>query len=181
MLNVDNYDDVIDSRDVIAKVEDIESSITDNENDLEEGIAELDRLEEELEKINAQIMDDDGSDDDALLEVKIARDEHETALAQQADEIDELRDDIKDLEEKLKPIKEFAEEGEGYGDWEHGETLIRESYWVEYVQQLAEDIGSVSSDAAWPYNHIDWEAAADELLIDYTTLDFDGETYYMRA
>ena len=39
----------------------------------------------------------------------------------------------------------------------------------------------VNADAAWPANHIDWEAAADALLIDYTEVDFAGETYYIRS
>lgn len=182
MPDIDNYDDIIDSRDVIEQVDDFESEISDKETELEEEIAELDRLEEKLEKINIQITNDDGSDPDALLEVETARDDHETEIAKYADSIDELREDIKDLEEELKPIKEFANDGEGYGDWANGETLIRESYWVDYVKDLVTDIGDLPREL--PYyieSNINWEGVADDLLVDYTTLDFDGETYYMRS
>jgi hypothetical protein len=46
---------------------------------------------------------------------------------------------------------------------------------------LAEDIGAVQSDLHWPNRCIDWEQAADELKMDYTTVDFAGVTYYLRS
>ena len=49
-----------------------------------------------------------------------------------------------------------------------------------YARQLAEDIGAVNPDALWPYNYIDWEAAADDLKQDYASIEFDGVTYWMR-
>jgi len=36
-------------------------------------------------------------------------------------------------------------------------------------------------DQRWPLNHIDWEAAAEELRQDYTTFTCDGMTYLARA
>jgi len=54
------------------------------------------------------------------------------------------------------------------------------AYFQDYAQELAEDIGSINKDAAWPNNHIDWEAAADELLTDYTEVEIGGITYYYR-
>jgi hypothetical protein len=65
------------------------------------------------------------------------------------------------------------------GSW-YPVTLIRESYFREYAEELAEDIGAVVSDAKWPNNHIDWDAAADELLTDYSAVLFDGVEYYYR-
>lgn len=61
------------------------------------------------------------------------------------------------------------------------ETLIHEDDWLDYVRELAEDIGAIDRKATWPLNHIDWAAAAEELKADYMTVDFDGVTYYMRA
>lgn len=90
-----------------------------------------------------------------------------------------MRDGIE--EEELRQLKELAEQCEGYGDWEYGETLIRESYFEEYAQELAEDTGAIDSNAQWPLQHIDWEAAANELKIDYTEVDFDGVSYFIRA
>lgn len=124
---VSNSDDVIDSRDVIARIDELEGMIEDNK---------------------------------------------------EADEKD--REDLSEEEDELKALKAMAEEGEGYGEWNDGETLIRESYWVEYVEELLKDIGDLPKDIPW-YIVIDWEATAENIGQDYTTLDFDGVTYYMRA
>ena len=66
-----------------------------------------------------------------------------------------------------------------HGRWYPG-TLIRESYWKDYAQELADDIGAVNHDAQWPYTCIDWDRAADELRQDYTSVDYDGITYWYR-
>lgn len=63
----------------------------------------------------------------------------------------------------------------------HGESLIRDSYFEEYAEQLADDIGAIDRNAKWPVNCIDWEKAARELQYDYTEVDFDGEAYWIRA
>ena len=65
------------------------------------------------------------------------------------------------------------------GDW-YPVTLIRDSYFKEYAQELADDIGATDRNAAWPLNCIDWEEAASDLQIDYTTVEFDGVTYWYR-
>ena len=83
--------------------------------------------------------------------------------------------------EELDQLQNVAAQASGYApDWEHGEALIRESYFQAYAQQLAEDCGMVNPDAEWPNNHIDWEAAAEQLKVDYAAVDFDGITYYIR-
>ncbi len=95
-------------------------------------------------------------------------------------EIDEEDNDEGDQEE-LDALRALAEEAEGYAeDWNYGVTLIRESYFTEYAQDLAEDIGAIDPNASWPMNHIDWEAAADALKEDYTQVDLDGIAYYVR-
>jgi antirestriction protein len=117
---ISNHDDVIDSRDVIARIDELEDKLQDN------------------------LLDDD-------------------ELA----EIDAL--------------KELAAEASGYAaDWEYGETLIHDSYFEDYTREFAEDCGFVNADASWPNNHIDWEAAARELQYDYTSVEFDGVTYWIR-
>lgn len=85
-------------------------------------------------------------------------------------------------QEELKALEALAEECDGnVSDWEHGETLIRDSYFADYAQELAEDIGAISKDQSWPNNCIDWEQAARELQMDYTSVDFDGVTYWARS
>mgnify|MGYP001610086472 CR=1 FL=1 len=65
---------------------------------------------------------------------------------------------------------------------EDGVQLIRASYFETYAEELAEDIGAIDRklEGQWPYNHIDWKAAAEELMQDYTEIDFDGVTYWYR-
>jgi hypothetical protein len=117
---ISNSDDVIDSRDVIARIEELEDMVHD------ESATEDDQAE-------------------------------------------------------LAILQALAKEGGQYApDWEHGETLIRDSYFIEYAQELADDIGAISRDATWPNNFIDWEAAADALKQDYTSIDFDGVSYWIR-
>ena len=69
----------------------------------------------------------------------------------------------------------------GAEDWEYGEQFIRDDVFTEYAQELAEDCGMVSDDAAWPVRHIDWEAAANELRQDYSVVTLAGTDYLFRA
>lgn len=100
------------------------------------------------------------------------------------DELTDARDSGVDWapedQEELDKLEAFASEAEGYGDWEYGETFIRDDYFEDYARELAEDCGMVDPNAGWPNNHIDWEAAADELKADYNSYEFDGETYWAR-
>lgn len=84
-------------------------------------------------------------------------------------------------EDDQKAFEALAKEAEGSPDWEHGETLIRDSYFEDYARELAEDTGMVKGDEDWPLRHIDWEAAADELKNDYFSVDFDGVEYWIRS
>jgi hypothetical protein len=85
-----------------------------------------------------------------------------------------------DLAEELKALRELESQAEGYSDWRYGATLIHHSYFLEYAQEFAEDIGAVKEGAEWPNNFIDWDRAADELKMDFTEVDFDGAAYWIR-
>jgi hypothetical protein len=83
--------------------------------------------------------------------------------------------------EELAMLLALQDEAAGYApDWEYGATLIRDSYFKEYAQELADDIGAIPNDAAWPLTCIDWDQAARELQQDYTSVEFDGVTYWVR-
>ncbi len=128
MTSLSNSQDVIDSRDVIARIAELEDMIEDDH-------------------------DDNGGDD--------GLDEDDRA--------------------ELDALQSLADEATGYGDWSHGETLIRHSYFIEYAQELAHDIGAIDLDVSWPACHIDWDDAAKALQMDYMSVDFDGVEYWMRA
>lgn len=59
---------------------------------------------------------------------------------------------------------------------------IEEAYQGEYrcntdfAEQMAEDLGLTSEKQEWPFNHIDWEAAAKDLMMDYS----EHNGYYFR-
>lgn len=127
---ISNFDDVIDSRDVIARIEELES----------------------------KLLNEDG-------------------------EIDTANEDenYRDACGELAALQALADEASGYAaDWRHGEALIRDSYFKDYAMDLAEDIGAINRDATWPNTCIDWDQVARELQMDYTAVDFDGVTYWIR-
>ena len=110
-------------------------------------------------------------------------------IIKQFEELEELQENGEYLESpdcELSDLKKLLSELEGTGgdeEW-RGEwypvTLIRDSYFKEYAQELAEDIGAVDANATWPNNCIDWEYAAKELRYDYTGVDVNGVTYWTR-
>lgn len=134
--SIDNTADVIDSREVIERIEELRSSWAEAT----------------------------GSDPDDYV---LSGDDYKAGLGD--DEADEL-----------VALLELADQGKNFEDWEHGETLIRDSYFEDYARELAEDIGAIPSDVGWPAYCIDWERAARELQTDYSDVDFDGVTYWAR-
>lgn len=91
-------------------------------------------------------------------------------------EIEEFQEELK----ALADLKTQCVDSFGQSSWEFGAQFIRESYFEDYAQELAEDIGAINSEASWPNSCIDWEQAARELSMGYTSLDFDGVEYLAR-
>lgn len=93
------------------------------------------------------------------------------------DAADALDDDEAD---ELKALEALASEAEDYAaDWAFGATLIRDSYFTDYAEELVKDIGDLP-DKISSYIVIDWEATAGNLKADYTSVDFDGVAYWVR-
>lgn len=161
MTDIDNRADILDSRDIESRIDDLEGERGDLEN-------ALDEAEEALQDyING---DEDNAQEEGALADAISTARNALTAWDASDEADELR-----------ALKAFRDELEPYcPDWHHGETLIRDSYFKEYAQELADDIGATKSDAGWPNNCIDWDKAARELRMDYTSGEFDGVTYWAR-
>lgn len=101
---------------------------------------------------------------------------------EERDEDEDKSDPLdEDEAEELKALKKLADQCERYGDWEHGETLIRDDHFEVYAQQYAEDADLIPKGAGWPARCIDWKQAAEELQVDYMSVDFAGVTYWMRS
>lgn len=137
---ISNTDDVIDSRDVIARIEELETEQAELVEQLSNGeITEADMLVFDKE---------------------------------QGKELDVLR--------------KLAEEAESSPDWIHGEVLIHEDYFTTHIEELINDCYELPKEmnsGKWPYRHItfDYEAAAEDAKADYMEVDFDGNTYLIRA
>ncbi len=86
-----------------------------------------------------------------------------------------------DDKEELVKLRALVEKAEGSPDWPHGETLIADSYFEQYAQELAEDIGAVQKDATWPNMYIDWTAASEALQQDYMRVTYGETEYWIRA
>lgn len=153
---ISNSDDVIDSRDVIARIEELQD--------------ERDSLVYDVEQADEAVQDaeegEEGEKEDAEQEADKAR----SALAEWDEE----------NEAELNALRALQDEAEGYApDWQHGATLIRDSYFVEYAEELCKDIGDLPKDIPH-YIEIDWRATADNIRQDYTSVEFDGVTYWVR-
>lgn len=88
-------------------------------------------------------------------------------------------DELVMLRGVLEDLKGYGGDHDWRGDW-YPVTLIRDSYFRDYAEELADDIGAIDSKASWPNNCIDWDRAARELQMDYSTVEFDGVTYWYR-
>jgi chromosome segregation ATPase len=181
MANIDNCDDIIDSRDVIERIEELENEVDSFEDDIstaEEEITDANTAIEDLESEQADL-DEDERDEFARLEGEI--DEQRSTITGLRDDIVMHEGSRDDAKEELQPFKELAEEAEGYCSWNSGEALIRDSYFMDYCRDLVSDIGDLPADLpGYIENNIDWEGVADDLKMDYTEVDFDGVTYYVR-
>lgn len=96
------------------------------------------------------------------------------------EELEESGDcELSELRKLLAELEGTGGDEQWRGDW-YPVTLIRDSYFKSYAQDLAEDIGAIDRDSKWPHNCIDWDHAARELQYDYTGVDVAGVTYYTR-
>jgi hypothetical protein len=66
-------------------------------------------------------------------------------------------------------------------EFQHGVALIPEDEFVDYAREFAEGIGALPESNQWPAYCIDWEYAARELRMDYSSVTFDGVDYLFRA
>ena len=87
----------------------------------------------------------------------------------------DLQDWIEENQEELDELNSLENE---VSEWTRGNTMILESEWVSYVQDLADDLGATNDPTSWIV--IDWEATADGVRMDYHEVTYQGETYLVR-
>lgn len=143
MGQITKFDSVIDSRDVIARIEE---------------------LRDELLDADILMENEDG---------KIVRTDKEPG------------DKSEELEEYQELVK-LEGEASSCADWRYGETLIRDDYFPTYIEELIDDCYEMPKEmksGGWPWRHmkIDFEAAANEARVDYTTVEYFGTTFLIRS
>lgn len=83
------------------------------------------------------------------------------------------------LESLLSDLKDIGGGDEEWrGDW-YPVTLIRDSYFEDHARELVEDCGYISKDMP-SWIEIDWKATARNVRMDYTSIEFEGVTYWTR-
>ena len=206
MANFTNTDDIIDVRDIIARVEELREQRTERwvagwnmpgyMPDSEP--AEFDKVEDAKQYIIETVKRAEDETDDET-EAEILCGFAEDVNLETADEFnaqclqyvywvredgvmgldDAESEELQTLENLLKELKGYGGDEQWGGDW-YPATLIRYSHFEDYAQELAEECGLVDVDAKWPNNCIDWGKAACELQGDYSSVDYDGVTYWFR-
>lgn len=164
---ISNSEDIVDSRDIIKRIEELQDELDDTLQDAEDSVYESTDVPG---KWGFTGCDSDSYDtqDEAI---KAAKEYAQTSW----DESEEG--------EELKALKALADECEGYGDWEYGEALIRDSYMDEdWARQEMEDLGYISKDLpSLIADNINWRGVLEDLQQDYTEVEWDGVTYWMRS
>lgn len=163
---ISNMDDVIDSRDIITRLEELEEEL------------------EDLDFAQAAELATNGflNPGAAVSESHTLHEPHDGPYT----------DEQIELLNEYASLRVFADDACEVRDWEYGETFIRDSYFQEYAEELAHDCAPSheladlldgTHDLGWPFTcmHIDWEQAARELKMDYTVYSFDGVDYWARA
>ena len=147
----------LDTRDLYKRkceLESLRDAVTTAREELEEAKANLAESTEETEDKEAV------SDAESNLEVA------------ESDFGDEEKAELEELETLENEVSEFM----------HGETMIPENDFEDYAREMAEDIhGKAIREATWPFNCIDWTEAAEQLQQDYATVEYQGESYYVRS
>jgi hypothetical protein len=158
-------DNTIDSRSIIERHEELQD--------------EFNALVESFEEAKLELENIKGSES-SLAEFQDA--ENEVGEAQEAlDQFNQSYD-----KDELDTLTQVIAEGEDSPDWNHGETLIHETHFSDYIKDIIDDCYEMPKEfesGKWPWNHMemDWDGAAEEALSDYFEINVDGSTYYIRS
>lgn len=146
-----NFDTMIDFRDTLERFEEIEADLLECFN--------------EQQEIEDDDTTTDNPEDSAFIEWT-GYTNHEDA------------EEYQQLKAIIEELKGCGGDEQWRGDW-YPITLIREDYFTDYCMELVQDIGDLPRDIP-TYLEIDWEATADNLKVDYSEIEIDGNTYYFR-
>ncbi len=96
----------------------------------------------------------------------------------------DLREIIANKDDEPETYEAWSDALSGIGiDWfaQNGGVAIPEDEFEDYARDYAVDIGHVAPGLPWPATDINWEAAANDLKMDYFEVEVEGTTYYLRS
>lgn len=108
-------------------------------------------------------------------------------IVERLEDLEAQEEHTEDEAAELAALVALKSEAEHSPDWNYGETLIRESYFEDYIEQLIDDcfpeVSKALSSGEWPMRHLklDIEDAANEAKQDYFEIEFNGATYLIRG
>lgn len=91
---------------------------------------------------------------------------------------EEIDPEFIELERILADLQGNGGDEQWRGDW-YPLMLIRDSYFTEYAEDMVKDCDGLPREIP-SYIEIDWEATAENLKVDYSDINIDGETYWYR-
>ena len=158
----------LDTRELSSRLDELNDLKTNLENVREE----LAEIKQEIQEIEAEI---ESTDEIESLENDLEA--KQTELEEKETEIEDAEAEFgPDEETELEELEYIASEISGFSQ---GEIMITESDFTEYCQELCEDIGDIPRDIPG-YIVIDWDATANNLRSDYSTVNYQGEEYLVR-
>lgn len=157
MTDISNSNDTIDIRDLIKRFEELEG--------------ELEKLQDAFKDAEER-EPEEGEDLEELMEAK------KEAAEALADFDSDEGDEYKTLKELLEELAGAGGDEKWRGDWYPG-SLIRDSYFEDAMRELLVDIGDLPKNIP-DYIEIDWEKTVRNLQGDYSSVEYDGVTYWYR-
>lgn len=147
-------EDMLDVRDLIERYE-----------ELEDEISFITDIEDEIESLDPE---------EDKEEIRIAKEN----LEAKKKELEDEQEEFEQLDRILDELRGNGGDEKWRGYW-YPLTLINSEYFVDYTKELLEDCGYIPKDfPSWI--EIDWKSTADNVLMDYTSIDIGDETYYYR-
>lgn len=131
----------------------------------------------DFETLNSEDVIDVRDIIERIEELESSKDDHE-AEPDGGHWSDEEAQELQTLTDLMDDLKGYGGDEQWRGDW-YPVTLIRESYFTDYTQEMLEDCGTIPRDLP-SWLHIDWEATAREVMIDYSTVEINGVSYFYR-
>lgn len=149
---------MLDTRDLDKRKEELEA--------LRDAVTEA---ESEIEQIRTRKPDEDES----LADYEAWQNELGDAELVYENATNDFTDDEK---AELAELENLESE---ISEWRHGEAMIPESEFTDYIMETLEDCGTLPKDLPW-YIAIDRDETAENCKADYSEVEYQGTTYLVR-